>query len=67
MKQIKEELLERYKKHRNTKHGFINLLVKIILLILLISIIKFFGNEKESKFRNIFKVFTKKNKVEILR
>ncbi len=67
MKQIREELLSRLHKHREKKHSFVNLIVKLILIILLISMIRFFGDEKESKFRNVFKSFSKKNKVEIIK
>ena len=65
MKEIKEKLMERYHKRRENKHSMTNLIVKIILLVLLISMIRFFGDKDEPKFRNIFKSFSHPNKAEI--
>ncbi len=64
---IRNELKERYKNQIRAKYSMTNLLVKILVLLMLIAMIGFFGNKKESKFRNIFKVFSKKNKVQMIK
>jgi predicted PurR-regulated permease PerM len=67
MKQLKEELYNRLEKRRQKRPSAVNLVVKIIIFVLLIMMINFFGNEKESKFRNIFKSFSHKSDTEILK
>lgn len=68
MKEINEELKKRYQERRNKKtSSLLNMIIKIILLVLLISMIRFFGNSKESKFRNIFDSFSHKSQKEQLK
>ena len=68
MKEIKEELEKRYSERRAQKNSSpISMLIKIVLLVLVISLIRFFGTGKDSKFRNIFDSFSHKSQKEKLK